>query len=653
MTSVSGVAVQWLDACLIVSSLLPAVWLLFSLTYARGNGQEILSRWRIPLGIALLAPFGIGVVFSSHLILAVATTRSQPQWNVALGLPSVALILILLISSVMIVMNLERTYRAAIGTMRWRIKFMVLGVGTLFVVRAYTCVQNLVFHAIVPPLQNLNAIGLIVAGFLILRSLLRAGNFDVTVYPSQAILRSSITIFIAGIYLLVVGVLAKFASLFGGSEAVAFPEKAFCLLVGLVLLGMLLLSDRFRLYTKLFVSRHFQRPLHDYRAVWRHFTEATTSRLNQVDLCRAAVRLIADQFQALSVTIWVFDEQKQNLTFAASTFLIDSKGEEVAPRGRDALEVVHAVRTCPQPTSIEQLSEHWAEVLRNCHPNQFPGEANRVCVPMFNGGEIIGVLTLGDRVGSAPFVQQDFDLLNCLGDHLAANLRNLQLSRKLLENRELEAFQSMSAFFVHDLKNTASTLGLMLQNLPVHFNDPNFREDALRGISRTVEHINQLISRLGVLRQGLVINPVEADLNALLAKLLANMPPRPGIEIVQNLGTLSRFHFDAEQVAKVFTNLLLNACEAVGKNGVIRVETCQQDKWAVLRVSDTGCGMSADFLNKSLFRPFQTTKKNGLGIGMFQSKMLIEAHGGRLDVESELGKGSRFTVFLPFPKRNA
>jgi K+-sensing histidine kinase KdpD len=93
--------------------------------------------------------------------------------------------------------------------------------------------------------------------------------------------------------------------------------------------------------------------------------------------------------------------------------------------------------------------------------------------------------------------------------------------------------------------------------------------------------------------------------------------------------------------------LLINAREAVGGNGQIRVETSQREGRAVLSVADNGCGMSPEFLRHSLFRPFQTTKKKGLGIGMFQSKLIIEAHRGSIQVESEPGKGTRFGIFLP------
>jgi signal transduction histidine kinase len=85
----------------------------------------------------------------------------------------------------------------------------------------------------------------------------------------------------------------------------------------------------------------------------------------------------------------------------------------------------------------------------------------------------------------------------------------------------------------------------------------------------------------------------------------------------------------------------------VSKQGQVRIQTSRLNGWAVLAVADNGCGMSPEFLNRSLFRPFQTTKKAGLGIGMFQSKMIIEAHGGRIEVESEAGKGTTFRVLLP------
>ncbi len=109
------------------------------------------------------------------------------------------------------------------------------------------------------------------------------------------------------------------------------------MLVGLVLLAVLLLSDRVRLLARRFVSRHFQRPLYDYRTVWRRFTGETASCVRQTDFCQAAVKLSADIFQALSVTIWLVDEKQENLVFAASTFLTETKAGEVRPSSAEQL----------------------------------------------------------------------------------------------------------------------------------------------------------------------------------------------------------------------------------------------------------------------------------------------------------------------------
>ena len=175
----------------------------------------------------------------------------------------------------------------------------------------------------------------------------------------------------------------------------------------------------------------------------------------------------------------------------------------------------------PEPADIEGSRSPWASALRQWHPGEFPNGGHRLCIPLIARGEMLGIITLGDRVGGAPYSLQDFDMLKCVGDHVAASLLNAQLSQKLLQAKELEAFQTMAAFFVHDLKNAASTLNLMLQNLPVHFNDPAFREDTLRGISKTVTHINHLVGRLGHLRHELKIQPTLIDLNDVVTHALA------------------------------------------------------------------------------------------------------------------------------------
>jgi signal transduction histidine kinase len=204
---------------------------------------------------------------------------------------------------------------------------------------------------------------------------------------------------------------------------------------------------------------------------------------------------------------------------------------------------------------------------------------------------------------------------------------------------------------VHDLKNAAASLNLMLKNLPVHFDDPAFREDALRGVGNAARRIDDMIARLGTLRRRPDLRLVEADLNELVGDATDRLDAPSQIVVTKELSPLPRVRADREQLKSVVTNLLLNARDAVGPGGRIRVRTEQVEDRVVLSVGDNGCGMSPTFLKDSLFLPFQSTKTNGLGIGMFQSRVIVEAHGGSLLVESEVGKGT--TVRVSLPARNA
>jgi len=205
----------------------------------------------------------------------------------------------------------------------------------------------------------------------------------------------------------------------------------------------------------------------------------------------------------------------------------------------------------------------------------------------------------------------------------------------------------MSTFFVHDLKNTASTLSLTLQNLHQHFADPAFRDDALRAVGKSVNHLNDLITRLSRLREGLKVQPAPTDLSRVVQSAIAALGPAPGIKVETQIQPTPQALVDAEQLQKVALNLLLNARDASAAGATVRVETTTHHGWAALSVTDSGCGMSPEFVARSLFRPFQTTKKNGLGIGMFHSRMIVEAHRGRMEVDTAPGRGTTIRVLLP------
>lgn len=636
---------HWRSLGLVAASFFPGFLVLFSLTYARGNASEFLGRWRMVILGTFTVPLLNALVFAGDLLRPLRDADASQAGIFALAPAGMFVQMFLVISSVMILMNLERTFRSAVGTMRWRIKYVILGLGLILAVRAYTSSQSLLFRAADPAFEAINLGALLLGSLVMVRSLLRVGHFEVTVYPSHAILQNSVTVILSGVYFLSIGMFANYVSHSGGTRA--FPLKALGVLVSLVLFTMVLLSDRVRLYLRRLYARYFQRPLHDYRTVWRTFTEGTASHVEEGALCRAVAKLISDLFQVLSVNIWLVNHDTQTFSLVASTTLNQKSGAFLTPAGQDANEVIQALRANPDPVDLDSSREHWASALRRCNPGEFRKGGNRVCVPMLARGELIGFMTLGDRVGAVAFSLQDFDLLKCVADQAAASMLNISLSQQLLRAKELEAFQTMSAFFVHDLKNTASTLSLMLQNLPIHFDNPAFREDALRAVGKTVNHINSLISRLSMLRQSTSMKPVLSDLNPLVQEALKCLDEAKGVQVIRDLGELPKIMLDPDQINKLIVNLALNAREAVGAGGRIEVRTSSDTSWVVLSIADNGCGMPAEFISRSLFRPFQTTKKQGIGIGMFQCKMIVEAHRGRIEVESAQGKGTTFRVLLP------
>ncbi|HYG22469.1 MAG TPA: XrtA/PEP-CTERM system histidine kinase PrsK [Verrucomicrobiae bacterium] len=627
-------------------AILPGLWLGFSLTYSRGNYRDFLTRWRLPLMLAFFLPVVLVTAFWDDLIRELKLTEDgRPYW-LGCGLSGNALHVVLLVSLVVVLMNLEKTFRTAVGTLRWRIKFVVLGLCVIFGAKIYTASQAMLYSAVLLSYSGIEAAGLIIGCILIAVSYIRAGRTEIDVYPSHAVLYNSITIVVAGVYLLTIGLLAKLVAQIGGDTG--FPVKALLVLLGIVGLALVLMSDRVRQKMRHFVSRHLQRPLYDYRTVWKSFTETTISRVEENDLCNVVVRFTSDLFQVLSVTIWLVDRDRDVLVFGSSTSLQAEEGRRLAPQAGDTGPVLEAFRNRPEPVDIDSTNENWAVSLRSLTPGEFRKGGHRVCVPVIAGGDILGLISIGDRVSGVPWSVQDTDLLKCIADQTAACLRNIQLSHRLMQAREMEAFQTMSAFFVHDLKNTASTLSLMLKNLPVHFHDPAFREDALRGIGNTVTHINSLIERLTMLRQQLAIHPAPCEVNAIVTQTLQGFSTdTSGVRVVTDLGSVQPALLDREQIHKVILNLLLNAREALAAGGEIRVETRQQNGWAVIAVTDNGCGMSEEFMQRSLFRPFQTTKKRGIGIGMFQSRMIVEAHKGRMEVQSSEGRGTTFRVLLP------
>ena len=638
---------QWYR--LLASSLLPGVWLMFSVSFARANYRQFLSRWKWILTGLFIVPPCLALLFPEDSFLASTVPEVSSAALIRLGWSGYMLYLVYLGSAVLILMNLERTFRNAVGHSRWQIKFMILGLAGIFGMRIYTDSQTVLFHLLNVNFEIINVLALLLGCIMIARSLSRAGMLGPDLYLSHSAIYNSFTVLIVGAYYIAVGVIAKLAYYFQGAGSLS--AVAFFVLVAILGLAVLLLSDKLRFKRKRFVSRHFRRPVYDYQKVWAGFTESTASLSSMKDLCLAVTTLVSHTLDMLSVSLWLIDEQQERLELGSSTMLTENQARSTGMYGEAGKGLIKLMSVASMPIDLTTAKDDPIDQFATTYEADLQMNGVRYCVPLRAAGKLIGVMTLSKRVMDLPLSFQDYELLWTIGDQSAAALLNLRLSEKLRQAKELEAFQVMSAFFMHDLKNLASKLALVSQNMPKYYDNEEFRRDAMHTVSQSVDKIKGMCTRLSLLSQRLDIIPQETRLEGLVQSTISRMNGvlRSTVETDISDG-LPLLPIDEEQIRKVLENLLINASEAMGEDGHIRVTTAERDGWVELSVSDNGVGMTREFMEKYLFKPFQTTKKQGMGIGLFHCKTIVEAYGGRIDVESEEGQGTTFRVMLPGKK---
>ena len=241
----------------------------------------------------------------------------------------------------------------------------------------------------------------------------------------------------------------------------------------------------------------------------------------------------------------------------------------------------------------------------------------------------------------------------------SVNLMTDQLRKQIAreaETRQFQSFVKLSAVLTHDLKNAIGSLSLLVSNMEQHFNDAEFRADAMRSLTEATEKMQALVDRIS--------NPVNTlsgefkraqpvDLVPIMKRIVENLtaPFRTTHRVETSLPSSLFALVDAERIEKVIENLVLNALEAMaGMRGTLRVEAgTDQDGKVFLKFSDTGVGMSSQFIEERLFHAFATTKRKGMGLGLYTCREVVQAHGGAIEVESRQGAGTTFSVVLPSP----
>jgi putative PEP-CTERM system histidine kinase len=277
-----------------------------------------------------------------------------------------------------------------------------------------------------------------------------------------------------------------------------------------------------------------------------------------------------------------------------------------------------------------------------------------LCTPLRTKDTFLGILAVGVERTGEPYSQEDYDLLYTIGIQAASVILNAKLSENLSQARALETFHKFSAFIIHDLKNAVQNLTFIVQNAPDYLDNPEFRKDALEAISDTVTRMNSMITKLSSVPEKLELYLSEVQLDDFIADTLkkSKASKLDNITIHVN-GVDSSFTvpLDYQHFQSVLINLLSNAAESIADNGEIEIRVARFDHAVEIAISDTGCGIPQDQLN-TLFAPFRSSKKKGLGIGLYQCKTIVEAHGGKIYVESVVNRGTTFHIELPLEIEN-
>jgi putative PEP-CTERM system histidine kinase len=238
------------------------------------------------------------------------------------------------------------------------------------------------------------------------------------------------------------------------------------------------------------------------------------------------------------------------------------------------------------------------------------------------------------------------DLLKTAGTQAASYVVQAQAAEGLARAKQFETFNKMSAFVVHDLKNLVAQLSLLLRNAQRHKDNPAFQEDMLETIASSVAKMNRILMQL---RSGGL--PIEQPLSVALDQIV-----KRAVDSKQMYGAKPKFDApegvlwvaaNPERLERVVGHLIQNAVEATPPNGRVDVILRRQADRACIEVRDTGKGMSRDFIRDSLFKAFESTKANGMGIGTYESREYIRELGGKMEVSSEPGVGTTFVVSLP------
>lgn len=535
----------------------------------------------------------------------------------------------------------EQVFRNQAEQSVWSAKPLCLGLAGLFIYDLYLYSQVMMFGDIDLDVADARGLAHALAAGLLFVASRRHARWLAKVEISQAAAFYSASLLLVGGYLMLMAAAGYYVRVAGGSWGGALQVAL--LFAALVGLGVVLLSAEMRARLRVFLGKNFFRYRYDYRKEWLRFTALLSDCDDPQEVGATVVRGLADMVEAQGGGLWLkaigepgcVQSAAWNLPEIAVREPLDSpfctlmrEREWLFKLDAGPQQAADREATAVLPAWLRELPQAW------------------VVVPLIVGDQLNGFVVLTRPRAPVELNWEVRDLLKTAARQAAAFLAQMHATEALLEARKFEAFNRMSAFVVHDLKNIVTQLALMLKNAERHRDNPEFQADMLETVQNSVEKMRQMMLQLREGQRPAVGSQAGVEL-APIAERLQTAARQRGRELELQLIDRVATRGHAERLERVIGHVVQNALEATPPSGKVWLRLQQSAGRAVVEVGDTGAGMTPEFVQNRLFRPFNSTKTSGMGIGTFESFQYVKELGGRIDVESEPGAGTLVTMLLP------
>ena len=627
------------SASLPLETLRNAAWfLLLSVFISRqqfNNNYTLLLKSRLANGLMLL----MGFIFALEVF---SDLRYHIQQLFGQDLRLFAHVVFAVIG----LMLVEQLYRNATLNLHWIIKFLCLGLGALFTVDFIVYSKSLLFEQIDSLLWNSRGfINALIAPLLAV-SIRRLQTNDVArTSTSRKIVFHTTVLLGSGLYLILMSLAGFYIRDYGGNWG-EIAQIIFIFLAVLLLL-VLFISGRVRATTKVYFNKHFFHYRYDYREEWIKLSK-TIAQLDSInELSGFIIKTLMELADSSGGGLWLKNEQgdyylaeENNLGFYPPQLIkADQSLIQFMLKNRWVIDFIEFSKT--------------PEVYADVDLSQWHDEQNHVflIIPLFRQNEIEAFVVLTKAKAPRQLIWEDHDILKTAGMQLTNALALSHASDALSRSRQFEAYNRLSAYLVHDLKNLVAQVSLIVKNAEKHKYNPEFIDDSIATLENVVDKIEHLLSQL---KKGLVKTDNKMIIN--LAEVVRDVAiqqagHKPALQLAVNLDVCEVLG-EKEKITAILGHLVQNAQEATADQGFVRLELSKDNRLAIIKVIDNGVGMDNKFIAERLFKPFDTTKGNaGMGIGVYEARDYVTKYSGSCDVESSPGLGTTFTIKLPLAQR--